>query len=206
MAAIATRLRSPGRSRLPRFVLASVLLHALALGLGHDDVSGIRLPSLGDTTLQVQIASDAARPAQRATAKDTILTAPADRALHTQHADAGTVTSAHADVAAADSSNPAAVQNYLLGVLQSELARYLHYPALARERGWQGTVLVGVAVAPDGALTAAHLLHSSGYTLLDEASLTSLRRLHSLPVETARLGLNPVEVILPIRFRLADNS
>lgn len=206
MAAVANPLHKSGGSRLRRFVLASLLLHALALGLGRSDVSGLRLPSLGDTTLRIQIASDAARAARRVTANHTILTAPADRALPTRDVAAETATSAHTETAAARDSDPAAVQNYLIGVLQSELTRYLRYPALARERGWQGTVLVGVAVSPDGVLTAARLLRSSGYTLLDETSLSSLRRLHKLPVETARFGPDPVEVILPIRFRLADNS
>jgi len=196
---------APDRSRLPRFVLASLLLHGLVLGLGLGAGASYRLPALGDTVLRVEM-TPAAAPIHRMMTNRVLLSPHASRALPIRHPEAETPTPARTNAAIARADDPAAIQNYLLGILQSELARYLRYPALARERGWEGTVLVGVAVASDGMLTSARLLRSSGYPLLDEASLTSLRRIHSLGVETARLGSEPVEVILPIRFRLADNS
>ena len=205
MAATTQPPHARDRSRLPRFVLASLLLHGLAFGLGIGTDTGYRLPALGDTALRVEM-MPAATPIRRMATDRVLLSPRDDRVLPVHHPDAETPTPARADDAITHAVDPAAVQNYLLGVLQSELARYLRYPALARERGWEGTVLVGVAVASDGMLTSARLLRSSGYPLLDEASLTSLRRIHSLGVETDRLGREPVEVILPIHFRLADNS
>jgi len=205
MTRLASPRNPPGRFRLQRFVLASLSLHALVLGMAYGTNAGKRLPPLGETTLQAEIALDAARPARRIAAAPPVIAAPADHALPIGQPDTGTPAPARTETTATRHDDPAAIQNYLLGVLQSTLTRYLHYPVLARERGWQGTVLVGVAVASDGGLTSARLLHSSGYPLLDDASLTSLRRIHSLPVDTARLGQEPVEVILPIRFQLADN-
>lgn len=205
MAATTQPPHAPDRSRLLRFVLASLLLHGLVLSLGLGADAGHRLPAPGDTALRVEM-TPAATPIRRIETDRVLLSPHDDHALPIQRPEAETPTPARADATVARAVDPATVQNYLLGVLQSELARYLRYPALARERGWEGTVLVGVAVASDGMLTSARLLRSSGYPLLDEASLTSLRRIHSLGVETARLGREPVEVILPIRFRLADNS
>jgi TonB family protein len=205
MASTALPPHAPDRSRLAWFALASLLLHGLVLGLGLGTDTGLRLPALGDTALRVEMAP-AAAPTRRITTDRVLLRSHADRALRIRRPEAETPTPARADAADAHAIDAAAVQNYLLGVLQSELARYLRYPVLARERGWEGTVLVGVAVASNGMLTSARLLRSSGYPLLDEASLTSLRRIHTLGVETARLGREPVEVILPIRFRLADNG
>lgn len=206
MATVASPLRPPGRSRLPRFVLASLLLHALVLGAGYGTQAGKRLPTLGETTLRTELAPAPPRSATRRIAAHALLTAPSERALVVGQPDAETPSTPRLETAANGRGDPVAVQNYLLGVLQSTLARYLRYPALARERGWQGTVLVGVAVGSDGALTSARLLRSSGYPLLDDSSLASLRRIHSLAVEADRLGPEPVEVVLPIRFRLADNS
>lgn len=99
-----------------------------------------------------------------------------------------------------------ALQNYLLGTLNTELARYLSYPAFARERGWQGTVLIGVGVGPGGLLYNLRLIKSSGFSLLDQTTLASLRKIKALPITTAFEWGDPVEVILPIQFHLTDNS
>lgn len=207
MAISTSSMQPPAHTiRLPWFVLTSLLLHALVLTLGYGTDVATRLLPLGESTLRAEITSAAERPVKHAAAAHALLAATADHALAVRRPDIPAVTGTGAAAAAASHSDPVAIQNYLLGVLQSELARNLRYPALARERGWEGTVLVSVAVTADGTLTAARLLRSSGHALLDQASLSGLRRIHGLPVEGAQLGVDPVEVILPIRFRLADNS
>lgn len=45
------------------------------------------------------------------------------------------------------------------------------YPAIARRRGWEGTVLVGVKVTTDGRAGEAWVKQSSGYAVLDEAAV-----------------------------------
>lgn len=102
--------------------------------------------------------------------------------------------------------NLATLENYLIGRLQSELSRHLVYPRLARERGWQGTVLVSVVLAPDGVVQGLRLVHSSGHFLLDDASLTGLRKLHTLSLAGDQRWSDPIEVMLPIRFQLIDNG
>jgi len=98
------------------------------------------------------------------------------------------------------------LENYLIGRLQTELSRHLVYPLLARERGWQGTVLISVVLAPGGVVQGLRLVHSSGHFLLDEASLTGLRKLHTLSLAGGHYWKDPIEVMLPIRFQLIDNS
>ena len=84
---------------------------------------------------------------------------------------------------------------------------YLHnpsppYPRVAREHGWEGTTLLQVEVFDDGTSGKIEVLKSSGYDVLDEAVVTTVRRWRFLP---ARSGDTPIRslVEIPIRFRLA---
>lgn len=197
---------SPPR-RLLGFVLCSVALHGLLLSLA------LSVPNpehilFGEQALQVQIEKQATSSVASNTRN--ILTAPSDQRLNEATSETqDDSSSSRTEVTNSTQSgaqDSQALQNYLRGVLQTELSRHLRYPQLARERGWQGTVVVGVTIAPDGELIATRLFHSSGHALLDEASLTGLSRVRSLPMQTAVRGTDPVEVILPILFRLTDNS
>ncbi len=49
------------------------------------------------------------------------------------------------------------------------------YPMVARKRGWQGDVLLEVEVGPDGRSQAVTVIASSGYQVLDNAALKTIR-------------------------------
>ena len=51
-----------------------------------------------------------------------------------------------------------------------------HYPLIARARGWQGSVDVGLSVLADGSVHDASLRRSSGYSVLDEAAVAVARQ------------------------------
>jgi len=196
------------RFRIHAFVLGSLVLHGLLLWSGRPQAVVPERP-LGEVLLQVRVqATDDSRSTTQAQ-NAQLMTVKSDQSARIalkkepDNDRAPDMTESTTTASAADSG---ALQNYLLGVLQSELSRTLRYPPLARERGWQGTVLLGVAVAPDGALRGTRLLRSSGHALLDAVSLDSLRRIHTLPLAAGWRRNDPVEVILPIRFQLADNS
>lgn len=75
------------------------------------------------------------------------------------------------------------------------------YPAEARRRGWEGSVLLVARVAPDGACLDARVVESSGHRSLDEAALEAVRRWTFTPA--LRDG-SPVEaeVEVPVNFVL----
>lgn len=98
-----------------------------------------------------------------------------------------------------------ALRNQLLGELQTRLARYLTYPPLARERGWQGTVWLGVHVEPNGRLENIRLERSSGYAVLDRSALNSLDRLGYFTEAVAWLNGRSIDVQLPVIYRLMEN-
>jgi protein TonB len=75
------------------------------------------------------------------------------------------------------------------------------YPAIARDRGWEGRVVIRCAVDATGEVTEARVEESSGREVLDEAALAAVRRWR---FEPALEEGTPVasEVSIPIRFAL----
>ena len=78
------------------------------------------------------------------------------------------------------------------------------YPRLARQRGWQGQVVLKVRVSASGKASDILVETSSGHELLDEAAIEAVRSWRFSP---ARRGDNPLEtwVRVPVDFRLGTN-
>lgn len=80
-----------------------------------------------------------------------------------------------------------------------------NYPPMARKRGQEGTAILRVNVDKTGCPTAVTLHQSSGFTMLDEAAIQSVRQWKFKP---ARAGFFEVSAIveIPIRFHLNKQS
>jgi len=79
---------------------------------------------------------------------------------------------------------------------------YPPYPMVARRNGYQGRVVVRLEVAADGRATGAEVLQSSGYDVLDQSAVDTLK---DWKLEPALAGGRPVpgSVNVPVRFRLS---
>ncbi|MBI3997288.1 MAG: energy transducer TonB [Candidatus Omnitrophica bacterium] len=79
------------------------------------------------------------------------------------------------------------------------------YPALAREQGDEGTVLLRVEVLPNGRCGHVEIAESSGHTLLDEAAAQTIARWRFRP---ARRGFEPTTawVEIPVTFQLVESG
>jgi protein TonB len=75
------------------------------------------------------------------------------------------------------------------------------YPAAARAAGQQGTVILLVRLAASGSVESVSVTASSGFQLLDDSALQTVRRWRFDP---ARRGGRPIpfDVEVPIRFSL----
>jgi protein TonB len=75
------------------------------------------------------------------------------------------------------------------------------YPALARRRGYEGIVLVEVLVSREGRVQELRLSQSSGYSMLDQAAMASMK---GWLFEPATVNEKEVEmwVKVPVRFHL----
>jgi protein TonB len=99
----------------------------------------------------------------------------------------------------------AAARQSLQERLTSQLARNFHYPWVARLRGWQGEVQLAFRVAPDGELQHVHVARSSGYAVLDDSALNSLKRLGNLVDSRIWLEGQSLDMQIPVKYKLIEN-
>jgi TonB family protein len=101
-------------------------------------------------------------------------------------------------------------QNFLLGEIQHQLSQYLSYPIRAQRRGWQGEVMVGFHVDKQGFLHNIHLTQTSGYSLLDNATLSAIGKIKNIPLSSwfrnyRENEFHPVALQLPVSYRLTNS-
>lgn len=78
------------------------------------------------------------------------------------------------------------------------------YPRTARERGWEGTVLLHVEVLANGTAGSVITAQSSGYRVLDESAADTVRDWRFQPAQSDGTPV-PSLVEIPITFRMANN-
>lgn len=212
------------QARLPFFVLVSLAAHAGGFVIAPSAMQPAfrpGLPELNVALVQERPVAEPVRPAGREQRdrhrsgrpapvevpagveperRAASAPAPSASAGETRGAEAHASAAVEADTASFERS----LQSYLLGELHTALARHLRYPALARQRGWEGTVLLGLTVEPDGQLERVHVARSSGYDVLDRSALHAARRIGRLTEIGARLNGRATDVSLPVIYRLTD--
>ena len=75
------------------------------------------------------------------------------------------------------------------------------YPLAARRQGAEGRVVLRAQVLEDGRCATVSIVRSSGYTLLDESALSTVRRWRFVPATRAGTAV-AASVDVPISFRL----
>jgi TonB family protein len=77
------------------------------------------------------------------------------------------------------------------------------YPLEARNKGYQGKVLLKVEVLPDGRVGEIELKESSGYEVLDQSALATVKKWRFIPARKGKVAI-PCWVNVPITFQLQD--
>ena len=135
--------------------------------------------------------------------------AASSRRSHTSPVQASATTDEPA--AAATASTPAIAGSPLPSARESEnhlrrsvldlFRQRLDYPAIARRKGWQGTVTLRLLIEPDGRISRLHVDRTSGYPVLDRAAIESLQ-LASVPQAGHWLHGRALELLVPVEYRL----
>jgi len=185
-------------TRLPYFLAASALLHGLLLAGGGDRA---RVEAGADNViLSVRLDTDRFKTPSIGTQTTPALPLPGAFASSTASSRVHTNTSpAETDAATVHRSSPDATAHVRARVL-NDLARYFYYPPIARLRAWEGRVLLAFRVEADGLLHEPRLVRTSGFGVLDEAALHSLRKV----VRVADAGGPRLDMEIPVIYRLTD--
>ena len=95
------------------------------------------------------------------------------------------------------------VRQYRLN-LAREARRFKRYPELARERGWEGVVVVVVNTVAGATAPLVSLSQSSGFDQLDQAALELLEMAVQTAVLPESLRGRQFGLTLPVDYRLDD--
>lgn len=97
--------------------------------------------------------------------------------------------------------NTTAMPTYEHAIL-THLERHKRYPRSARRRSQEGTAYVRFRIDREGNVLMSQLARSSGYELLDQEVLETVRRANPLPAMPQEIAGATLEVTVPVRFRL----
>ncbi len=77
------------------------------------------------------------------------------------------------------------------------------YPLIARKKGWEGRVLIQAEIDREGNVSKIRVLESSGFKILDNASLETLKKWKFTP---AKIGNKFVDdtVNIPVKFLITN--
>jgi protein TonB len=100
-------------------------------------------------------------------------------------------------------AQPAPKRDYgwLADLIRNRIEELKHYPTVARLNNWEGKVVLKFVVTADGTVENLEVVESSGYAVLDEAAMETIRRASPLPL-THDLGKPRVTLQFPMRYTL----
>ncbi len=81
--------------------------------------------------------------------------------------------------------------------IKDRILNRIVYPNLARRMGWHGKVLTSFIIHLDGTVTDVRILSSSGFKVLDENAVTTIKEVSPFPKPPIT-----AKIIIPISYRL----
>jgi len=92
-------------------------------------------------------------------------------------------------------------QSYI-NLIQQRLDTYFIYPKEAQAKGWEGIVKVKFTIGQDGRIKTIDIAKSSGYPLLDDAAVSTIKNASPYPFPKDYTGKYELALILPIHYYL----
>ena len=77
------------------------------------------------------------------------------------------------------------------------------YPLIARKKGWQGKLTLNVLVDTNGWVNEIHIKKSSGYKILDDVSLQTIKKWHFIPARSGDKNVKD-QLDIPVKFVLSE--
>ena len=90
--------------------------------------------------------------------------------------------------------------------LASAARRFKRYPALASQRGWEGTAEVALTISASAPIPEVVLVRSSGRSVLDEQALEMLGQAARVTALPEGLKARDFRIVLPVQFSLENDQ
>jgi len=155
-------------------------------------------------TVSTSRAADAGGPSNKAAEKASPAPVIATR-RNNHEGDTGTKHSETASVASVPQQavTPSSGE-HISQEIHRLLAASFAYPPLALRLGYQGQVLVAVAIEADGNIASATLARSSGHRILDLAAIESVLAIRHAPQLQQWLRGRSISINVPVTYRLIE--
>lgn len=101
------------------------------------------------------------------------------------------------------SKKNAQLKAQVISVVYEQFNNHFNYPRIAQRQNWQGKVLLTFRITTKGEIKNIKVNHSSGFEILDQAAVNSLKKIGKLPQLST--GLNSaIDIQLPIIYQLTE--
>lgn len=162
-------------------------------------------PAHPPRTMQQPLAKSAPiRPDNQSKRTEGMVAPRALTAPHTIKADTDTQTQ-RTETPPERASDNQETQQALLVYIQGEISKHFSYPRLARQRGWQGQVMLGFNVNKHGNIDKVHVRQSSGFAILDQAAKRSLSQVKFVTGKDRFIDRSWSGLQLPVIYRLQES-
>jgi protein TonB len=98
-------------------------------------------------------------------------------------------------------ASPAQIRSWYSSIV-AQLERHKSYPAAARQRGQTGEVELAFSIDRDGHVLASKIVKSSGYPVLDQETMTTVRRAEPFPLPPSGLDGEKFDFTVPVKFNI----
>ena len=92
--------------------------------------------------------------------------------------------------------------NDMMKYLETEFRTRFHYPAMARQRGWEGKVIVGLDVNKSGYIHNVNVKHSSGYSVLDNNAKRTFELIGNVLPVLSKGNTQSYQFTIPVVYML----
>ena len=100
------------------------------------------------------------------------------------------------------SSKPLPDQAQIDSIIRQEFSKYFYYPKSAQRKNWQGLVILRFIIEEDGIINSISISKSSGYSVLDNAAITALKRIDKKNALSIVLNGLQYSQLLPVQYKL----
>ena len=94
------------------------------------------------------------------------------------------------------------VANDMIKYLETEFRTRFKYPMVARKRGWQGKVVVGVDVNKAGLIHNVNIKQSSGYAVLDNNAIRTFEDIGDIIPALSKGNSRSYQFTIPVIYQL----